>query len=52
MSNIQVVYFSGYGHTKRVAEAVTAGADAIPDGDIETARQYGARVAAIAKRLG
>lgn len=28
-----------------------AGADAIPAGDIETARQYGARVAAVAARL-
>jgi len=28
-----------------------AGADAIPEGDIETARQYGARVASIAARL-
>ena len=28
MSHIAVVYHSGYGHTKRMAEAVNAGADA------------------------
>ena len=26
MANIAIVYFSGYGHTKKLAEAVTAGA--------------------------
>ncbi|MEL0578867.1 flavodoxin family protein [Pectobacterium punjabense] len=29
MTNIAVVYFSGYGHTKRIAEEVAEGADAI-----------------------
>lgn len=28
MSNIAVVYYSGYGHTKRMAESVATGADA------------------------
>jgi N-acylglucosamine-6-phosphate 2-epimerase len=29
MSHIAVVYHSGYGHTKRMAEAVNAGADIV-----------------------
>ncbi|UMO87658.1 flavodoxin family protein [Pectobacterium sp. PL64] len=29
MTNVAVVYFSGYGHTKRIAEVVAEGADAI-----------------------
>jgi flavodoxin len=61
MSHIAVVYHSGYGHTKRMAESVAAGAMAqspsdssleeMLSGDLETAKLFGQRVAATAARF-
>jgi len=35
MSNVAIVYFSGYGHTQKQAEAVQAGAQAVADTTVE-----------------
>ena len=37
MASIVIVYFSGYGHTKRMAEAVAKGAAAAPGADVRIA---------------
>ncbi|WP_028221693.1 hypothetical protein [Paraburkholderia oxyphila] len=66
MSRIVIADHSGYGHTKKLAEAVLdglqgAGADskllavaspdeAPPAGDLETARAFGAHIAAVTAR--
>nr|WP_036169405.1 hypothetical protein [Massilia sp. 9096] len=47
-----VLYHSGYGHTERRTVAVADGSpDETSTGDLETARRYGARVAAIAAQF-
>jgi flavodoxin len=55
MSFVAIVYFSGYGHTAKQAEAVAADAsveEAPRNADLETAKQFGKRVAELARKLG
>jgi flavodoxin len=53
MSKTVVIYHSGYGHTRRLAEAVAegAGVDEMAPGNLETAKLYGKRVSEIAGKL-
>ncbi|MGI9141764.1 MAG: hypothetical protein ACR2IJ_01110 [Fluviibacter sp.] len=61
MSKIVVVYHSGYGHTVKQAEAIAKGAmmqtpsdasaDEVAQGDLETARLYGERIAQITRQF-